>query len=425
MNTPPEPLLVLMSSSESTDLSSTLVWLFWIATAIALSPLVARATRGLVPDVVSLLVLGCLIGPGVLDLASTGPGIDLLSELGLGLLFLIAGTEIRPATLRAAQGRHAAATWILCMLIGFAVAWVFVPVADFSVALVLALAISSTALGALTPILHDRGLEPTPLGAAVVTHGVMGELGPIFVIAVLLGSRSSLATMAVLLAFTLLAVLVAIAPRAILLRIPGVSSAIVQGMHGTGQTGMRFIFWLLLSLMATAAVLDLDLVIGAFAAGFVLRAIAPDDDHFLDEKLTVVAWSFLVPVFFLTTGMDVDIAAVTASPGLLTVFVVMILVVRGGVVWLREQLTPTSSGLTSSTERLQLGLYAAAGLPIIVAVTELAVDQDLMPDDVASVLVAAGIITVTVFPALARCLPPGASVRSGQLPARARPTRQP
>lgn len=411
MNTPTGLLPVLLTSSTSSDLTSTLVSLFWIATVIALSPLVARATRGLVPDVVSLLVLGCLIGPGVLSLASTGEGIDLLSQLGLGLLFLIAGTEIQPAALRTAQGRHAGATWILCMLIGLAVAWAFIPVADFSVALVLALAISSTALGALMPILRDRDEEASPLGKAVIMHGVMGELGPIAAITLLLGSRSSLTTMAVLLGFTLVAVLVAIAPRAILLRIPGVSSAVVQGMHGTGQTGMRFIFWLLLTLMAAAAVLELDLVIGAFAAGFVLRAIAPDDAHFLDDKLTVVAWSFLVPLFFVATGMAVDIDAVTASPGLLATFVLMILGVRGGVVWLREQFTPTGSGLTTVTERLQLGLYAAAGLPIIVAVTELAVESDLMPHDVASVLVAAGIVSVTLFPAAARGLQHRASAR--------------
>ena len=254
------------------------------------------------------------------------------------------------------------------------------------------------------PTLRDSGLGSSPLGRAVFTHGVMGELWPIAVMAVLLGSRSSLATVAVLLAFAVLAALVAVVPRTVLLRIPGVGSAVVQGMHGTGQTGMRLIFWLLIGLMATAAVLELDLVIGAFAAGFVLRAIAPSDAHFLDEKLTIVAWSFLVPVFFLTTGMEVDVEAVTSAPGLLTVFVLMILVVRGGVVWLREQLTPTASGLTTVTERVQLGLYAAAGLPIIVAVTELAVDSDLMPHDVASVLVAAGIVTVTVFPASAQVL---------------------
>ena len=404
MTSPTELLSALLASS-STELSSTLVWLFWIATAVALSPLVARATRGLVPDVVSLLVLGVLVGPSLLGLASVGPGIELLSELGLGLLFLIAGTEIQPAALRSAQGRHGTLTWLLGLLVGFAVALVFIPVADFSVALVVAVAISSTALGVLVPILRDRDEESTPLGRAVVTHGVIGELAPIAVITLLLGSRGSLATVVVLLAFTLLAVLVAVLPRAVVRRVPGVNSAIVQGMHGTGQTGMRFILWLLLALMAAAAVLDLDLVIGAFAAGFVLRAIAPDGAHFLDEKLTVVAWSFLVPVFFVVTGMEVDLTAVTSAPGLLTVFVLMILGVRGGVVWLRERFTPTSSGLTTGVERVQLALYAAAGLPIIVAVTELAVDSDLMPEDVASVLVAAGIVSVTVFPALAQWLP--------------------
>lgn len=180
-------------------------------------------------------------------------------------------------------------------------------------------------------------------------------------------------------------------------------------MHGTGQTGMRFIFWLLFVMMATASVLDLDIVIGAFAAGFVLRAIAPSDTHFLDEKLAVVAWSLPVPLFFQVTGMEVDLAAVSSAPGLLAVFVAMILLVRGGVVWLREQLPPTASSLTTVSERLQLGLYAAAGLPIIVAVTEVAVESDLMPAEVASVLMAAGVLTVTVFPALARCLPQGAA----------------
>lgn len=179
---------------------------------VALSPLVARATRGRVPDVVSLLVLGCVIGPSVLGLAEVGSGIELLSDLGLGLLFLIAGTEIKASTLRSAQGRHATVTWVLSLLVGFGVAWVFIPVADFSVALVLALAISSTALGALVPILQERGIASSRLGHAVLTHGAVGELGPIVVIAVLLGSRASLTTMAVLLGFGVLALIVAVLP---------------------------------------------------------------------------------------------------------------------------------------------------------------------------------------------------------------------
>ena len=408
------------TSSEASELTTTLVSLFWIATAVALSPLVARATRGLLPDVVSLLVLGGLIGPSVLGLAATDSGIDLLSELGLGLLFLIAGSEVDPRSLHSAQGRHGAVTWVLALLVGFGIAWLLIPVADTAVALVLAVAVSSTALGVLLPILRERGLQDAPLGRAVLTHGVMGEVGPVLVITVLLGSRSSLTTVALLAAFTAVAAAVAVVPRALVLRIPGVRTTIARGMHGTGQTGMRFIFWLLLALMPTAAVLDLDIVIGAFAAGFVLRAVAPPDAPFLDEKVAVVGWSFLVPVFFLTTGMGVDLGAVGANLGLLAAVVLMILLVRGGVVFLREQLSPTASGLTTTTERVQLGLYAAAGLPIIVAVTDVAVASDLMPQETASVLIAAGVVSVTVFPAVAQFLP---ALRARRRPRRARPPR--
>lgn len=100
--------------------------------------------------------------------------------------------------------------------------------------------------------------------------------------------------------------------------------------------------------------------------------------------------------------MALDVQVVAEQLTLLLTFVAMILLVRGGVVWARERFTDTGSGLTDRAEQVQLGLYAAAGLPIIVAVTELAVDSDLMPEEVAATLIAAGAITVLAFPILAR-----------------------
>ncbi|WP_231123468.1 cation:proton antiporter [Nocardioides sambongensis] len=390
------------SSSSADELTTAIVSLFWIACVVAVSPLVVRLARGLVPDVVVLLVLGCAIGASGLDLASTGDGVELIRELGLGLLFLMAGSEIDPATLRSQQGRHAAVTWLLCLVLGFALAWAFIPDADFQVALVLAIAITSTALGAILPILQDRGLGGTALGRAVLTHGAMGELGPILVMAVLLGSRSTLSTLALLILFVIIAIAVTVVPRALVLRVPGLRVALMDGMHGTGQTGMRVIFLLLLTLMAAAAVFELDVVLGAFAAGFILRELQPADAHFLEERVQIVAWSLPVPVFFVTSGMSIDIDAVMERPGLVVTFVAMIILVRGGVVWLRERFGVTGSGLTTRAERYQLALYSAAGLPIIVAVTELARERDLMPEDVAATLVAAGAVTLLLFPLLAR-----------------------
>ncbi len=92
--------------------------LFWIAVAAVLAPLIAGAVpRRLVPEVVLLLVAGVLIGPYALDLAETGSEIGILRELGLGMLFLLAGYEIDPAELRGRGGRRAMFTWCVCMLL--------------------------------------------------------------------------------------------------------------------------------------------------------------------------------------------------------------------------------------------------------------------------------------------------------------------
>ncbi|WP_238335720.1 cation:proton antiporter [Serinicoccus kebangsaanensis] len=406
-------LLSLPVLTSSTTLDAALLSLFWIGCALVVSPVVVRASRGVVPDVVVLLVLGCLLGPSVLALAEIGPGVELVRELGLGLLFLLAGTEIDPATLRAKQGRQAILTWILCLALALGVAWAFIPDATFAAAAVLAIAVTSTALGALLPILKDRGQLDSPLGTAVLTHGAVGELMPIMAMALLLSTRTTWASALVLLAFFLVAAVVAVVPHRLVMRVPGIRAALVEGVDTTAQTAVRVTFWLLLTLMAAASVFELDVVLGAFAAGFIVRAVRPEGFLGYEERLEAIAYGFFIPVFFVTSGMNVDVAAVAEQPVLLLVFVAMILVIRGGVVWLRERLSRTGSGLTGPGDRRRLALYAATGLPIIVAVTELGVSRELMPEDIAAVLVAAGALTVLVFPFLARPAPGRGTAQPG------------
>lgn len=381
--------------------SSALVSLFVIAVAAAIAPLLTSLVRGRVPDVVWLLALGVLIGPSALGWATAGEGVDMVRQIGLGLLFLLAGYEMEPRPLARRAGRSAAWLWLLCLAVGFGLVYLVVPGAEWKVAAALAICLCSTALGTLLPIIKTTGESDSPLGRAVLLHGAMGELGPVIAMSLLLSSKGALHSSLVLLAFAAATVAAAAVPRRIVEKLPWVGRAIDAGANTTAQTTLRFIFALLTGLMALSAVFELDVVLGAFAAGVVVRALTPDDEHLLERKLEVLAFSFLVPVFFVTSGMAIQVDAVAARPWLLVGFVAMIVVARGLPVFLGEKLFDTGSGLASDRDRVRLGLYSATGLPIIVAVTELATSQGLMPSDIASVLVASGAATVLLFPLLA------------------------
>jgi Kef-type K+ transport system membrane component KefB len=71
--------------------------------------------RKLLPEVVLLLVAGVLTGPNVLGLASSDEAIELLHELGPGMLFLLAGYEVELKELTGRGGRRAMVTWLICV----------------------------------------------------------------------------------------------------------------------------------------------------------------------------------------------------------------------------------------------------------------------------------------------------------------------
>ncbi|ANS25174.1 glutatione regulated potassium efflux transport protein [Rhodococcus opacus] len=238
--------------------------LFWIVACAVIAPLLAGLfPRKLVPEVVLLLVAGIVIGPHVFDLAVEGSEIELLRDLGLGLLFLLAGYEIDTAEITGRGGRRALLTWLVSLALAFAVVTLLSLVHVVDAGTAVAIAMTSTALGTL------------------------------------------------------------------------------------------------------------------------------------------------LPIFFVTSGMAIDVAAVASEPGVLIAFVLLILLVRAGPVYFAGRFDRGADGTDppfTGRERTQLALYAGTGLPLIVAVTGVAVDSGDMTSANASVLVAAGAITVLLFP-LAASLP--------------------
>lgn len=390
--------------------------LFWIVLVVWAAPVLAGLTRSLVPGVVLLLVGGMAIGPHGLGLAAETAGPALLSEIGLGMLFLLAGFELHVSSLTGRGGRRAGGTWVVSLFVAAGVGWLLTD--SWETAVAIGLLLTSTAVGTLLPILKGGGHHETPVGRAVFTHGAVGELGPVVMMAVLLGTRDIGSSIAALALFLLAALMVLVVPGR-LLHVPGLGRALIAGTTSTSQLAMRTVMLLLATMMVVATVFELDVVLGAFAAGMILRRLVdglrthlggttrgPGRDlaQVLLGQLETVGYTLFIPAFFVVSGMGISIAAVAGAPWVLVAAVASMLVIRGGGVWLGESVLRTGPGLDTGRERARVGLYAATGLPIIVAVTDVAVDNALMDDEIASTLVAAGAVTVLLFPLLAELL---------------------
>ena len=400
----PESHVVLAAGNVE---SNPLVSFAWIMAAAVTAPLISWATGKRVPAVVLLIGAGILIGPHWLGLASTEGGVGLLKQLGLGMLFLLAGYEINPAMIRSREGRTSATTWLVCMGLSFAGACALLHPHNTSTAVVLAIAFTSTAVGTLMPIMKQQQVLHTPVGRSLLVHGAIGEIFPIFAMALLLSARSTWVTAIVLAAFFVIALVVAAIPRTVRFLLPWTARAMVLNAGATNQTVMRLVLWMLGVLMAVAAVFELDVVLGAFAAGFILRRLVPEKfGEAVEQRLDIVGYSLPIPVFFVCSGMTIDPRAVVDKPWLLCILVPLIYVVRGLPVLIRELFFTTGSQLTNVREKIQLSLYAATALPIIAAVTEVAVESQLLSEENASLLVAAGSVTVLIFPFIANMIQP-------------------
>lgn len=373
-----------------------------IALVSALVPIIARLIPGRpIPETVFLLFIGAALGPSVLGVLSVDETISFLSELGVAFLFLLAGFEIEPRNLAGVQGRHALGTWVVSF--GIALGLVFIAgigLENQLEGLAVAIALTSTALGTLMPILKERGLMGTRLGDTIISYGTWGELGPVLAMALLLSTRSALASAFIMLALLLLCVLVGAFGRSFRRRSSRIFDFIVEGSQTTSQTYVRFTVLLLVSLVAFSALFDLDIVLGAFAAGFVLRAVVPEENETLELKLNGMAHGFFIPLFFIVSGVKIDLSAVLARPLMLAGFIGLLLFVRFLPMLLDLRICPASRDMAWG-DRVSVALYCTTALPIIVAVTSLAVAAGAMQEQTASVLVCAGAVTVLIMPLLA------------------------
>ena len=375
------------------DLASVLNTLVVVGVVAALAPLIVALLPGpRVPQIVLLIIGGIVIGPEGFGLADPAVLI-LLANIGLGLVFLLAGYELDPAVFGERAGRLALVGWLITVALAAGLVGVLEAIGFVHAFVPVALGLTTTALGTLLPILRDHDLLAGRFGRYILAAGAVGELLPILGIAIFLGAHSQFVGILSLASVGVLAVILSLAPR--LARGSRIERIFKEGEHSTSQTTLRFSIVLLLFLLAVAAQFGLDVVLGAFLAGMVLRRWAPGDVHSLEEKLDAIGYGFFIPVFFVVSGMTLDVDSIVQAPLRLLIFFVLLLVIRGlpALLVYRRAL--------SMTQRLQMMFITATALPLLVALAEIGLRNGTMLPENAAALVGAGVLSVIVYPAVA------------------------
>jgi Kef-type K+ transport system membrane component KefB len=364
-----------------------------------LAPFLADLPRSLrLPTVALEIFLGILIGPHVFHLSSPTGMIGTLKELGLAFLLFMVGLEIDFDKIRGRPLSLAVGGWFLTFLLAMVCMFLFNAIGLIETPIILAaVALSTTALGVLAPILRDRGELDTDFGKYIVATAAVGEFAPLVIISLLLLPTHD-TFLHNLFVVTFIIVALAVANIALHMRSSPLIEKLAYTMQSSGQLPVRICILLQVLLVTLAAKFGLNIVLGAFTAGMVVRlGIKGNEGELLLHKLDAIGYGFLIPIFFIVAGMNFEVSALWSGP-LAPIQVVLLscllVFVRVGPLFLyKKELTPD--------EKISFLFYSATGLPLIVIISEIGVSSGLMPADRASILVSAGMISVLLFPILA------------------------
>jgi Kef-type K+ transport system membrane component KefB len=375
-----------------------------IAAVAFLAPiLVNLAPRLRLPAVALEIVIGIVVGPAGLGWLELDLPVTVLSLMGLAFLLFLAGLEIDPARLRGRLGTISLAFGI-SLVLAIAAAFAFQPVEEIRNPLFVAIILASTSLGLIVPVVRDAGEIDTEFGQVVLAAASLAEFGTILLVSLFFstsssGSDGSGAKVILLVGFAVLVVLVGLAmvEAGRSLRV----SATLRALEDTSaQLGVRVAILLLVGFVALAGELGIETILGAFIAGALLRVVDPEAHLTHVEfrrKVEAIGYGFLIPMFFVSSGARFDVDALLHSPGHLTlipIFLVAMLVVRGGPTFLYRRWFPNRRVVASA-------FLQATSLTFVVVAARLGLELDVFDEASGASIVAAGLLSVIVFPPIA------------------------
>jgi Kef-type K+ transport system membrane component KefB len=369
-----------------------------------------------IPSVVLEIAAGILIGPAVLGLVEVDLPLQVLALLGLAFLLLLAGLEIDLDRLRGARLRSAAAGFVVSLAVALAIGLGLYAAGLIQAPLLVAIILSATSLGIVIPVLADAGQSTTTLGQLVIAGSSIADFGAIILLSLFFSGDSSSvgATLLLIGGFVVLVIATGLA-LAEVEHSSRLSSALVRLQDSSAQIRVRGAFLLLIGLVVVAQLFGLEVILGAFFAGAVLRLL--DRDRMMTHtgfhtKLQAVGFGIFIPFFFITSGMQLDVRALFAGGSalaLVPVFLIALLLARGLPAALYRPMVGDRGSLAAA-------LLQATSLPFIVAATGIGMELGILGPAVGAAMVVAGLLSVVLFPLGALTLLRGGKAAAGDEP---------
>jgi len=359
------------------------------------------------------IVAGIASGPSGLDWVKVDLPIQVLSVIGLAFLLLLAGLEVELDRLRGRLLRLPLIGFVATLALGAAVGFTLHAAGQVKSPLLIAIALSATSLGLVVPVLKDAGEAATDFGQLVIAGGTVADFGAVILLTLFFsGEASGVGAKLLLLAIFVMLIAAVGLSVARAGRSMRLSAVLLRLQDTTAQIRVRGAVLMLLAFVALAGRFGLETILGAFLAGVVLGMVDRDammtHPHFR-TKLEGIGYGFLVPVFFVTSGLRFDLDALFSGAStllLVPVFLLALLVTRGLPALLYR---PVVGGRRTAAA----ALLQATSLPFIVASVAIGTDLGLVRASTGAALIAAGLLSVLVFPVAALTLLRGSAEAPG------------
>jgi Kef-type K+ transport system membrane component KefB len=350
------------------------------------------------PSVVLEIVAGILIGPAVFGFVEVDPALQILALLGLAFLLFLAGLEIDLGRLRGEPLRGAAAGFVVSLAVALGIGLALKVAGLIQAPLLVAIILSATSLGIVIPVLADSGQSRTALGQLVIAGSSIADFGAIILLSLFFSGDSSSVGSTLLLIGAFVALVVATGVALVEVEhLRRLSSALKRLQDSSAQIRVRGALLLLVGFAALAQLLGLEVILGAFIAGTVLRLLDRDEmttHPFFRRKLEAVGFGVFVPFFFVSSGMQLDVGALFAGGAalaLVPLFLLALLLARGLPAALYRPMVGNRGSLAA-------GLLQATSLPFIVAATGIGTELGILSPATGAAMVLAGLLSVVLFP---------------------------